>query len=147
MGNAIKELGWNRDQIVVTTKGEFLTIFLVRVIAYSPWKLVFFGTGRKDPNQNGLSRKHIIEGVKASLQRLQMDYVDVVFCHRHDVATPMVRWQLLQPTLAYRMFRKKRCEPLTGFLRQTSATTGSLLIAFLVIQADFSTGGQASGLS
>lgn len=49
----------------------------------------FFGTGKSDPNQKGLSRKHIIEGIKASLKRLRMDHVDIVFAHRHDAATPM----------------------------------------------------------
>merc|ERR1712087_844721 len=39
-------------------------------------------------NEGGLSRKHLIEGMKASLARLQMDYVDVVFCHRPDPLTP-----------------------------------------------------------
>lgn len=70
MGRIIKELGWNRDELVISTK-------------------VFFGTGRKDPNQKGLSRKHIIEGTKRSLERLGLDYVDIVLCHRPDVATPM----------------------------------------------------------
>ena len=60
---------------------------------------IFFGTARghgkhKDrtrwiPNQRGLSRKHIIEGTKASLKRLQMEYVDVVYAHRFDPHTPM----------------------------------------------------------
>ncbi|BGP37846.1 hypothetical protein JCM10449v2_001768 [Rhodotorula kratochvilovae] len=70
MGRVFKELDVDRSQIVVSTK-------------------VFFGTGKSDPNQKGLSRKHIVEGVKASLQRLQLDYVDIVFAHRADVATPM----------------------------------------------------------
>ncbi|KAM0789274.1 hypothetical protein ACM66B_000115 [Microbotryomycetes sp. NB124-2] len=70
LGHAIKTLGWNRDEIVVITK-------------------LFFGTGKKHPNQNGLSRKHLVEGMKASLERLQLDHVDVVFAHRHDAATPM----------------------------------------------------------
>jgi aryl-alcohol dehydrogenase-like predicted oxidoreductase len=70
MGQAFKDLDVDRDQIVVTTK-------------------IFFGTGKSDPNQRGLSRKHIIEGMRASLKRLQLDYVDVVFCHRPDVATPI----------------------------------------------------------
>lgn len=60
----------NRRELVVTTK-------------------LFFGTGRKDPNQNGLSRKHIIEGCIDSLARLQMDYVDVLMAHRFDVNTPV----------------------------------------------------------
>lgn len=37
----------------------------------------------------GLSRKHIVEGMQDSLARLQMDYVDVVLAHRHDASTPM----------------------------------------------------------
>ncbi|KAK4705334.1 hypothetical protein P7C70_g876, partial [Phenoliferia sp. Uapishka_3] len=70
MGRVIKELGWNRREIVVITK-------------------IFFGTGRKDPNQKGLSRKHLKEGMDDCLERLQLDYVDVVFAHRHDASTPM----------------------------------------------------------
>ena len=68
MGNAIKKLGWKRSDIVVSTK-------------------VFWGgTG---PNDRGLSRKHIMEGVEASLRRLQLSYVDLVFCHRPDAHTPI----------------------------------------------------------
>lgn len=50
---------------------------------------MFFGTGRKEPNTRGLSKKHVVEGLKASLARLQQPYVDIVFAHRMDVATPM----------------------------------------------------------
>jgi len=71
MGRALKELGWPRDEYVLTTK-------------------IFFGTGRKEPNTRGLSRKHIVEGLKSSLQRLQTPYVDIVFAHRPDPATPML---------------------------------------------------------
>ncbi|KAK5656985.1 hypothetical protein OQA88_3508 [Cercophora sp. LCS_1] len=71
MGQALKELAWPRDEYVLTTK-------------------VFFGTGRKEPNTRGLSRKHIVEGLKSSLARLQTPYVDVVFAHRPDPATPML---------------------------------------------------------
>lgn len=39
--------------------------------------------------EKGLSRKHIIEGVKASLERLQLDYVDIVFANKPDAHTPM----------------------------------------------------------
>ncbi|BGP53979.1 hypothetical protein JCM8202_002977 [Rhodotorula sphaerocarpa] len=70
MGRVFKELDVDRSQIVVSTK-------------------IFFGTGKSDPNQKGLSRKHIVEGMNASLKRLQMDYADIVFAHRPDVATPM----------------------------------------------------------
>jgi voltage-dependent potassium channel beta subunit len=45
--------------------------------------------GGRNPNQTGLSRKHIIEGARASLSRLQMDYVDLIFCHRPDIYTPI----------------------------------------------------------
>jgi len=41
------------------------------------------------PNDRMLSRKHIIEGARNSLKRLQMDYVDVIFCHRPDYQTPL----------------------------------------------------------
>ncbi|KAI1086957.1 Aldo/keto reductase [Rostrohypoxylon terebratum] len=70
MGQALKELDWPRDEYVLTTK-------------------IFFGTGRKEPNTRGLSKKHIVEGLKSSLARLQQPYVDVVFAHRPDPATPM----------------------------------------------------------
>lgn len=70
MGNAIKELGWERSDIMVATK-------------------IFFGTGRKEPNSRGLSRKHIIEGLRSSLDRLQLEYVDVVHAHRADPTVPM----------------------------------------------------------
>ena len=68
LGKAIKELKIPREKIVVTTK--------------------IFRNGN-DPNDSFLSRKHIIEGVNQSLKRLQMDYVDVVFCHRPDRNTPI----------------------------------------------------------
>lgn len=68
MGNVIKKAGWQRSEFVVSTK-------------------VFWGgTGI---NQIGLSRKHIIEGAEAALSRYQLDYVDLIFCHRPDVHTPM----------------------------------------------------------
>lgn len=41
------------------------------------------------PNDKGLSRKHIIEGTKAALKRLRVDYVDLIFCHRPDITTPI----------------------------------------------------------
>ena len=68
MGKAIKELNIPREQIVVTTK------------------LFKLGDG---PNDGFLSKKHLFEGIKNSLKRLQMDYVDVVFCHRPDYDTPL----------------------------------------------------------
>jgi voltage-dependent potassium channel beta subunit len=68
MGNVIKELGWRRESIVVSTK-------------------IFWGGD--GPNDTGLSHKHIIEGVNGALKRLQLDYVDLVFCHRPDPNTPI----------------------------------------------------------
>ncbi|KAF2831342.1 Aldo/keto reductase [Ophiobolus disseminans] len=70
MGQALKELAWPRDEFVLSTK-------------------VFFGTSRKEPNTRGLSKKHIIEGLKSSLARLETPYVDIVFAHRHDPDVPM----------------------------------------------------------
>ena len=48
-------------------------------------KLFWGGNGH---NEKGLSRKHVAEGMETSLKKLQMDYVDVVFCHRPDPLTP-----------------------------------------------------------
>lgn len=68
MGNAIKKAGWKRSDLVISTK-------------------IFWGG--EGPNDTGLSRKHLLEGIHASLQRLQMDYVDLLFCHRPDQYTPV----------------------------------------------------------
>ncbi|EPQ60308.1 Aldo/keto reductase [Gloeophyllum trabeum ATCC 11539] len=69
MGRVIKELNLRRSDLVISTK-------------------IFFGT-REGPNDKGLSRKHIIEGTKASLERLGLDYVDIIFAHRPDPTVPM----------------------------------------------------------
>lgn len=68
MGNVIKRVGWKRSDLVISTK-------------------IFWGG--HGPNDSGLSRKHIFEGTNASLKRLQMDYVDLIFCHRPDISTPI----------------------------------------------------------
>jgi voltage-dependent potassium channel beta subunit len=68
MGNVIQRAGWKRSDLVLSTK-------------------IFWGG--EGPNDRGLSRKHIIEGVDAALQRLQTDYVDLVFAHRPDIYTPI----------------------------------------------------------
>ncbi|MDQ8005742.1 MAG: aldo/keto reductase [Pedobacter sp.] len=70
MGNILKAKKWERDTFVVSSK-------------------VFFGAERKGPNQVGLSRKHIIEACNAALKRLQVDYLDLYFCHRPDKNTPI----------------------------------------------------------
>jgi aryl-alcohol dehydrogenase-like predicted oxidoreductase len=68
LGRAIKELA-RRDEVVIATK-------------------VFNAMGPK-PNQKGLSRKHIMEGIDASLRRLGTDYVDLLIIHRFDPDTPI----------------------------------------------------------
>ncbi|XP_075926319.1 voltage-gated potassium channel subunit beta-1 isoform X1 [Petromyzon marinus] len=68
MGDIIKKKGWKRSSLVITTK-------------------IYWGG--KAETERGLSRKHIIEGLAGSLQRLQLDYVDVVFANRPDPNTPM----------------------------------------------------------
>jgi voltage-dependent potassium channel beta subunit len=71
MGNVIKKAGWKRQELVVSTK-------------------IFWGNPFvKGPNGRGLSRKHILEAIDDSLDRLQLKYVDLVFCHRPDVQTPV----------------------------------------------------------
>ncbi|TMW58852.1 hypothetical protein Poli38472_006997 [Pythium oligandrum] len=45
--------------------------------------------GKDAPNSRGLSRKHLVEGIKSSLKRMQLEYVDVLFCHRPDPTTPI----------------------------------------------------------
>lgn len=75
MGAALKQLGWPRSSYVVSTK-------------------IFWGTANADPafaspNDTGLSRKHVHEGLAASLARLGLDYVDIVFAHRPDYDTPV----------------------------------------------------------
>ncbi|KAF4145068.1 Aldo/keto reductase family [Phytophthora infestans] len=77
MGGAIKkgieEGVWSREDLVVTAK------LLAGTIAWD----------QCSPNAQGSCRKHIVEGLRASLGRMQLDYVDVVFCHRADALTPI----------------------------------------------------------
>lgn len=70
MGKILSDAKWDRSSYVVSSK-------------------VFFGDGGKKPNQTGLSRKHIIEACEAGLKRLQVEYLDLYFCHRPDKAVPM----------------------------------------------------------
>jgi voltage-dependent potassium channel beta subunit len=66
MGEALKE--FRRESLIISTK-------------------IFWGGN--GPNDVGLSRKHLIEGTKNSLKRLQLDYVDLLYCHRPDPDTPI----------------------------------------------------------
>ena len=68
MGRILKEFGWRRDTFLVSSK-------------------VFWGGDL--PNQSGLSRKHVFEACHAALRRLQVDYLDLYFCHRPDPETPI----------------------------------------------------------
>lgn len=74
MGNILKKMNWDRTSYVVSSK-------------------VFFGAddkkGNLKPNQTGLSRKHVFEACHAALRRLQVDYLDLYFCHRPDKNTPI----------------------------------------------------------
>jgi voltage-dependent potassium channel beta subunit len=71
MGKALKNLNGPRSSYMVSSK-------------------VFFGYETDKPNQRGLSRKHVIEGCDAALKRLQVDYIDLFFCHRPDKNTPIL---------------------------------------------------------
>lgn len=68
MGQAIAELGWSRDSYIVSSK-------------------VFWG-GTK-PTQRGLSAKHVTDAAHAALKRLRVEYLDLYFCHRPDIDTPI----------------------------------------------------------
>jgi voltage-dependent potassium channel beta subunit len=68
MGNILKKMKWNRNTFIISSK-------------------VFWGG--KLPTQRGLSRKHIRDACDAALQRLQVDYLDLYFCHRPDPETPV----------------------------------------------------------
>ena len=70
MGNILRKQNWERSSYLVSSK-------------------VFFGDGGKKPNQSGLSRKHVFEACHAALKRLQVDYLDLFFCHRPDKNTPI----------------------------------------------------------
>lgn len=54
---------------------------------------VYFPIGDKGPNNRGLSRKHIFDGIHGSLKRLKVDYVDVYQAHRYDYDTPL--WETM----------------------------------------------------
>lgn len=68
MGNILAKSGWSRDSFIVSSK-------------------VFWGGDK--PTQNGLNRKHIFEACHAALKRLQVEYLDLYYCHRPDAETPV----------------------------------------------------------
>lgn len=71
MGDILKKSNWPRASFVVSSK-------------------VFFGTAYDGPNGSGLSRKHVVEACHDALRRLQVDYLDLYFCHRPDPDTPVL---------------------------------------------------------
>ena len=70
MGQALRELGWARDQYIVSSK-------------------FFWGLTDGPNTKNTLNRKYLLGAVDASLKRFGLDYIDLVFCHRPDPETPV----------------------------------------------------------
>ena len=70
MGEALKQLKWRRGSYLISTK-------------------FYWGLNNGINEKNTLNRKRLIEGIQASLERLQLDYVDLIYCHRHDPTTPI----------------------------------------------------------
>jgi voltage-dependent potassium channel beta subunit len=70
MGAALKQLGWRRGSYLVSTK-------------------IYWGLNDGVNEHNTLNRKRLIEGINGSLERFQLDYVDLLYCHRPDKATPI----------------------------------------------------------
>jgi len=70
MGNALKHLGWEREDYIISTK-------------------FYWGIAKGPNRKNTLNRKYLHQAIEGSLQRLQLDYIDLVFCHRPDPDTPI----------------------------------------------------------
>jgi voltage-dependent potassium channel beta subunit len=72
MGEILKKKNWRRDSYIISSKA-------------------FFGLGGKDlkPTQHGLHRKHLVEACHQALERLQLEYLDLYFCHRPDKTVPI----------------------------------------------------------
>jgi voltage-dependent potassium channel beta subunit len=70
MGNAIRKLKWRRGSYLVSTK-------------------IYWGLHENINERNTLNRKRLIEGINGSLERFQLEYVDLLYCHRPDKTTPI----------------------------------------------------------
>jgi voltage-dependent potassium channel beta subunit len=70
MGVILRKSGWRRSSYMVSSK-------------------VFFGAKGDRPNEEGLSRKHMVEACHDALRRLQVDYLDLYYCHRPDPSVPI----------------------------------------------------------
>lgn len=111
MGNILQKKNWKRSDLILSTK-------------------IFWGGD--GPNDSGLSYKHVIEGTNAALERMQVSYVDLIFCHRPDKFTPIEEtvwamnqviregkafywgtseWTAEQIREAYRIARRDRLRP------------------------------------
>lgn len=77
MGNALKQLGWSRLSYVVSTK-------------------FYWGISTGPNEKNTLNRKYLLHGIDAALQRMQLEHIDLVYCHRPDPHTPIAEtvWAL-----------------------------------------------------
>jgi voltage-dependent potassium channel beta subunit len=80
MGKILKKMKWNRDSYCVSSK-------------------VFFGTRKESPLQKGLHRKHVYEACHQAMERLNVDYLDLYFCHRPDLETPIEETVWMMDTL------------------------------------------------
>ncbi len=70
MGQALKKLGWRRSSYLVSTK-------------------IYWGLNNDINEKNTLNRKHLIEAINGSLKRFELEYVDLLYCHRPDPHTPV----------------------------------------------------------
>ena len=71
MGEALRKAGWPRDTYIVSSK------------------VIWGSVSDPKPTQRGLHRKHVFEACHDAMRRLQVDYLDLYFCHRHDPNVPM----------------------------------------------------------
>ncbi len=85
MGEALQKSGWRRDSYIVSSK-------------------VMFGSveGDRKPTQRGLSRKHVYEACYQAMERLQVEYLDLYFCHRPDPEVPVEEVVRAMTELIYR---------------------------------------------
>jgi voltage-dependent potassium channel beta subunit len=80
MGKILRKMKWDRDSYMVSSK-------------------VFFGAKKESPLQKGLHRKHVFEACHQALKRLNVDYLDLYFCHRADPEVPIEETVWMMHTL------------------------------------------------
>lgn len=80
MGKIFKKMKWDRDSYLVSSK-------------------VFFGSKKESPLQKGLHRKHVMEACEQAIKRLNVDYLDLYFCHRPDPEVPIEETVWMMHTL------------------------------------------------